>query len=712
MTQIPQTTVLELSQRSADIVHINNNGDPRNGDFTCHFAEPITLKEGDQLNLRMASIDSQRATTESVVIPEGGQNISMQFSYFDQNYRITTPAHTFGSGTATPSPPDPAQQKIEFGTRGTTNVDFPPTFEAHVSYFEPDGAQLDSIQLKGVGGRPFTVEPFGDRTDTQEPIVVICAPQFSWVDLDGKFRMNTGALGIGNSNLDSENNVITKSMAHRKSKPGRGSYSTGGQTKADVYQYIGATLGVGSSTREAPFSTFVTDVPCLPNSSLAKNQLSQINKCESFPYPTVGAEKITFRTGSLRLLGVIGMVVVDREQEEGSGTEPDNFEGFGLYNYSSLNTWQQLSVNTTNIPDPLAEKQLFTSTQGITIPEGRYDRTTLAQVITQEFSEVGLTVEKQAGGNSVFGANTNLQLRMDADGNEQLVFREVPDSTQDNIVCNGANSYQYPTATTTTLGARIFSMDYGSIGNAYRISNMHQSVNSGLKLEEGQEQTGLFVDVSGGKTIYHELLNATGLVVHDLLPQDFWQDTLGLYDQMVVPLRTDPSGVQFFTVDDMADKTTSETAQIQSFSVNNQRGTPAPTSDTYFNTTEVPTKSIIGNQPRISENAGTYYLVEITGLNIPQSNLIDSTENMANISAIVSKQYDQNDIITAFADSAIPYVHRGIPVRLASARVRILDPITKDVVTTLGDQNSVFLQVSSVDQPLPTQNQVRGTVPK
>ena len=254
------------------------------------------------------------------------------------------------------------------------------------------------------------------------------------------------------------------------------------------------------------------------------------------------------------------MVVVDREQEEGSGTEPDNFEGFGLYNYSSLNTWQQLSVNTTNIPDPLAEKQLFTSTQGITIPEGRYDRTTLAQVITQEFTEVGLTVKKQAGGNSVFGANTNLQLRMDADGNEQLVFREVPDSTQDNIVCNGANSYQYPTATTTTLGARIFSMDYGSIGNAYRISNMHQSVNSGLKLEQGQEQTGLFVDISGGKTIYHELLNATGLVVHDLLPQDFWQDTLGLYDQMVVPLRTDPSGVQFFTVDDMADKTTSETA--------------------------------------------------------------------------------------------------------------------------------------------------------
>lgn len=710
MTAIPQTTILELSQRSADIVHINNNGDPRNGDFTCHFAEPITLKEGDQLNLRMASIDSQRATTESVVIPEGGQNISMQFSYFDQNYRITTPAHDYGSGAPTPSPPDPNQQKIEFGTRGAANTAFAPTFEAHVSYIEPAGARLDSIQIKGIGGRPFNPEPSGkDGDDDQTTVTVICAPQFSWVDAnDGKFKMNSGALGIGNSNVDPDTgNVITKSMTHRRSKPGRGSYSTGGQSTADVFQYIGANTG------HTNFTDFVSSVSCVPSSELTKGQLDAIRACESFPYPVVGSEKIVFREGSLRLIGVIGMVVVDRETtEDPTAPIPQELEGFGLYNYSGLNTWTQLSSNTTNVPDPLGQKQIFTSTQGITIPEGRYDRTTLAQVITQLFTEVGLTPLQQAGGNSVFGANTNLQLRMDADGNENLLFRKVPDSDEETIVCDGTNSYQYPTATTTTLGARIFAMDYGSIGNAYRITNMHQSLNSGQKLEEGQEQTGLFVDTTSGRTIYHELLNSTGLVIHDLLPRDFWEDTLGLYDQVIVPLRTDTNGVQFFTVDDMQDKTTSETAQIQSFSVNNQRGTPAPTADTYFNTTEVPTKSIIGNQPRISENAGTYYLVEITGLNIPQSNLIDSTENMANISAIVSKQYDQNDIITAFADSAIPYVHRGIPVRLASARVRVLDPITKDVVTTLGDQNSVFLQVSSVVEPLPTQNQVRGTVPK
>ena len=70
--------------------------------------------------------------------------------------------------------------------------------------------------------------------------------------------------------------------------------------------------------------------------------------------------------------------------------------------------------------------------------------------------------------------------------------------------------------------------------------------------------------------------------------------------------------------------------------------------------------------------------IEITGLNVPQSNLISNNQNYANISAIVSKQYDSDDIVTGFADSAIPYVHRGLPVKLSSARVRILDPISKE----------------------------------
>jgi len=78
---LPSTTILELSQRDADVVHTNANGQPRNGDYTSNFAETITLNEGDQLNLRMASIDSQRATTESIVIPPQGQILSMQYSY-------------------------------------------------------------------------------------------------------------------------------------------------------------------------------------------------------------------------------------------------------------------------------------------------------------------------------------------------------------------------------------------------------------------------------------------------------------------------------------------------------------------------------------------------------------------------------------------------------------------------------------------------------
>ena len=197
-------------------------------------------------------------------------------------------------------------------------------------------------------------------------------------------------------------------------------------------------------------------------------------------------------------------------------------------------------------------------------------------------------------------------------------------------------------------------------------------------------------------------------------PKSFWQDQLGLYDKVVIPTITDPSGTQYVNRHDIQDKFTSETAQIQAFSIENQRGTPAPTATTYFNTTSLPTKSIIGDAPKTNEGTGTYYLIEITGLNTAQSNLIDNATNRGFISAIVSKQYDNNDSVTAFQDSAIPYVHRGVPVQIASARVRILDPTTKEVVTTLGEQNSIFLQVNSgvANIAVQSQNQIQGEVPK
>lgn len=702
MAAIPSTTIIELSQRDADVVHTDRNGQSRNGDYTCRLSEPITMKEGDQLNLRMASIDSQRATTESVVIPEGGLPISMQFSYYDMNYQIPTPGHDHTAGT--PSPVDPAQQKVEFGTRGTTDVPFAPDFRAYVSYREPGAQRLESFTMKGLASIPY---PSKGTAVVEAPMgdCVIVAPIFAWSDADtGQLRQNTSAFGIGNANVESSD---------RYPSNGKASYSLGGQPTPDVYQYFG--VNTISDSGATAYKNAVQSIVCRPHNELSKDQLKKVGGAKGFPYGNgVAAQPIDFKTGSLRLIGVIAMALAHHTE----GTRYlETF--YGLYNQSGLQNFVETSSSDTPIADPSGAKNLLTTTAGMTIPPGRYDRQTLAQVITQGFSEVGLTTQTQPGGAAVFGANTNLQLRMDSSEAQLVLFTRMPDNTSDTMTFTAANSYQYATNATTTIGARIFAMEYGNIGNAYQISNIHQSLNSGLDSEEGQEQSAIFAEDVAGKNTFFQLLASTGIVVHDLQPKEFWQTTLALYDNVVVPLVKDANGVEFYTESDIVGKITTETAQIQSFSVNNQRGTAPPTPAapnqilaTYFNTTQNPTRSIIGDTPTISESSGTYYMIEITGLNVPQSNFITTSQNRANISAIVSKQYDSDDIVTAFADSAIPYVHRGVPVKISSARIRILDPITNEVVTTLGDQNSVFLQLSSVQQPLLTQNQVQGTVPK
>ena len=137
----------------------------------------------------------------------------------------------------------------------------------------------------------------------------------------------------------------------------------------------------------------------------------------------------------------------------------------------------------------------------------------------------------------------------------------------------------------------------------------------------------------------------------------------------------------------------------------------------FINTDDLPTNGVLGQTPLVI-GAG-FYLVEILSLNLAQSNFIGGEENRGNISAIVSTQYNSNDSITGFADSGVPYIHRGAPALIASANVRILDPDTKDVPPNLGNRNTVFLQLSTekpvyVPTPVapsdnkPTQQQLRG----
>ena len=69
------------------------------------------------------------------------------------------------------------------------------------------------------------------------------------------------------------------------------------------------------------------------------------------------------------------------------------------------------------------------------------------------------------------------------------------------------------------------------------------------------------------------------------------------------------------------------------------------------------------------------------------------------ITSIMSKQYNNADFITVYAESSIPYEHVGEPVVLSTCTCRILDPTTNQPVNSLGEASVVFLEIIKAPTP-------------
>ena len=576
---ITETYVMELSQSLADRVNAN-------GDYVCHLAEPVTLRDGDELVMRMASIDSQKTTDTTVVIPED-LPLSMQFSYYDTN--------TFND---------------TYKTTETLGARVGPDFEKYLTYNERRILQLTSVQFVCPDERP-PPDPYNPGT------IVVVIPKFSWTDPDGVHRHSTPGLGL-----------------------------------LDPYRYLGTAAG---------------------SSNIATCTLS-------------GPDPIQYIEGSLSITG-----------------------------FFSPN-----STNCTFVPNSIvfsvisaASKNLEISTAGIVLPAGRYERDTLAVVITKLFTEALLDPTAIKGPDEIFAPDTKLVFRTDDEEYESVQFKKMPDAplaagasidfTTDEYVYNTGPTGGAKAIPSIQVGARKFAIEYGKAGNVFQLTAAHQS--SFNSTSSSQENVAFYSTGTTGVDIKIYQVNAsTGIVIHGLLPVEFWTDTLGLYDKLIVNLREDASNIKYYCTSDIIGRTPSESSTIPIFSNDNNRVISSAggwTTDTvsgakalFITTTETPPNAVLGNSPVVNSTGG-FYLVEIAGLNTAQSNYVDNNQNRANISAIVSKQYNADDIVTGFADSSIPYVHRGAPIQITSANVRILDPETKEVDKNVGVNNTVFLQVTT-----------------
>ena len=93
-----------------------------------------------------------------------------------------------------------------------------------------------------------------------------------------------------------------------------------------------------------------------------------------------------------------------------------------------------------------------------------------------------------------------------------------------------------------------------------------------------------------------------------------------------------------------------------------------------------------------ASNSG-FYLIS-ADLGCPCSEYTNGEENYGTISAIASKQWLSNNIISIFPDSAIPYIHSGSSIYISSVHVRILNP-DLTVPTDIKAGSTIFIRVVS-----------------
>lgn len=581
-----ETVILELNQNFSD-------GVIENGNYHITLANPVQVNPGDVMEVRMASIDSQKSDSNTIVFPEETP-VSISYSYYDVDFS--------------------AADKYELGRSNTWLTGPGPTFKYFSGYssrtmLQLDGAMFQCTQANPGGGGGIIPSP---------PTIVNLNIQFNFIGIDGKpatsYPEGTGPAGSATNYYLSTDDPTTKSLA---------------------------SCGLIGNGR-----------------------------------------KIKYLEGTLEVVKIIGSLTELTRPIPG-------------YNPKDVHQFPEEDATTTLSS---GTRQLDIQNTTITIPAGRWDQKSLAVYMTQELTySKGVLSLPGAGGDQFFIPENPLLLRTDDElVGANLVWNEVTNTASgERIIFDTGNTYEYWTGTSKPkymMGASILAMEFGQVGNVFSMSYAHTPVFNGADI--GKQNIAYYQSGTPSSDLrYHQITAETGIVIHEMTPQTLWEDSLGLYNQLKVQLNTDPSGINYFQLNEMLAKTPTGFAGINTFMPTGNRviTDPLPHNPTYVDI-DGQTKSIIGN-PLRANSTGGYYLVEILST-IPNTTYLDSEQDRSFINAIVSKQYDNDDIVTGFRESAIPYEHRGAPFMLSEAKVQILDAKTKQIATGLGSNNTIFLEIT------------------
>ena len=633
------TYVVELNQNMASW--------SRPGEYEVQLATPIEINEGDQLSFRMASLDSN-ITDQDTILITNDKVLTGVFSYYEVNYNGDD------------------KQSVGVGGGSTVAADY----AYYAAYNDVELVRVTGIQMEIVGFRQ------GDPLNSDGGAYIV------------------GTNGVG-STVDPNVNFSA------------------------VFSYIDVN-GIVQQPAFTGSNVSTTTVPNAPG-------VTAYYTADTTGLLTLQVTPFVMRKNSLKFSGVNGLWPGARSDAVAKRTT----FFFGAFvprantvaeyddKYPYATTDFTLGTVTTvpvgNSTGNVLDKQVFS----LTLKAGRYDPQSLAVQLTQLFSSAGGIKPAPISGDQIYVPNNPLLTRTDEPINANMVFNRVPATrVQTPIVFQDGETYKYfnPAAPTAIppyfVGTTQFSIEYDvGGGQVFQLSYNHMPLSDPAR--PGEQDIGLFTNGSPGLGLtYNAVTSASGIVFHDLQPASFWQDQLGLRDKLIVPLLKDTNGLEYYTLTSMVNCITFGFQGLGSFLL-----PPTPTSGTnypdfrkmsplqpttdplYLNCTGL-SRAIIGDTITVNRIGG-YFLIEVLNVFRNGGGYIDNQQNRRQVSAVVSTQMDNNNCITGYSDSdSIGYVHRGSSYMISSAVVRILNPLTKVPVQTLGPNNTVWLQVQKQIQQM------------
>lgn len=376
----------------------------------------------------------------------------------------------------------------------------------------------------------------------------------------------------------------------------------------------------------------------------------------------------------------------------------------------------RLVKNVTTPVGSASNRVLDVQKTFFTIPAGQYERPQLTTLInnglnnTQGIADSILAAE-------VLAPRSGLLKRAD-EYSQDVIFRrinpldvstyevEAIDFSDNNTYLYDQGAPGHPASNVIPpiyFGASKFAMSYGTNGDIFQIDYMHTPLAD--PADETKESLGFFKNGASLEQITH----ATGIIVHELEPQDFWEE-IGLYNKLKVDLLTDVCGNRFVDPIQFKDRIVgafpSNQSMLRGFSRVGVDPTSGPPAVPQYRDVTGQTQPILGSPLETFVNGG-WFLLEINGLP-GMGTYMDRQNKRSNIFAIVPEQFNENNIVTAYGDSGLGYVYRGVPTTVQSLGVRILDPITKQPVQGLQDDTCIYINITNPElDALQAQNDSR-----